>query len=324
MKRTKGEYGGFLPLEIPEQKGHLYSKYRNILSFNTIKAAIPILRRYLNIDTVHVPYYLCPNVIKELKSTFPNVVFFNIDENLLPILDDADNKLIYLVNYFGVMDKKIKKYIKNNPKSVFILDNAHSFYCKPILADNDFNLYSCKKFFGVPDGGFLITKDFIEKEWPATYSDEYSHYLVKSLEQGTNSVYLEKKEVDDRINRNYTGISVFSKKLLCGIDYDWIKNRRLTNFKVLDEAFSGINKIKCEKTSIPYLYPLNFGVNIKKELVSNKIYVPTLWAQCLVDDKNPFEKYLAENTILLPLDQRYDVNDMFYIVQVIKETVDYE
>lgn len=316
MERTKEEYGGFLPLELPKGKGHYYSKYKNVLQFNTIKAAIPLIQKILNIDTIYAPYYLCPNVIAELKNSFKKVEFFNIDKNLLPLIADTNEKLIYLVNYFGIMDSKIRKYIKNNSNTVFILDNAHSFYFKPILKDNVFNLYSCKKFFGVPDGGYLITKEKIADNLPKIFANDYSGYLIKSLEEGTNSCYQEKKEVDQKINSSYSGISFFSERILSGIDYNYIKKVRATNFSILNKHFSKYNNIQCESSSIPYLYPLFLTCDIRKELIQKKIYVPTLWGQCL-NQNNLFEKELTEKTIFIPLDQRYDKMDINYIVSVI-------
>lgn len=320
MERPKKEYGGFLPLELPEEKSFYYAKYKYVLQFNTVKAAIPLLQKKLNTDTVYVPYYLCPNVISELKKSFRNVCFFNIDSSLLPKIDDTSNKLIYLVNYFGIMDNHIRKYIKKNKKAIFILDNAHSFYFKPIMQNNVYNLYSCKKFFGVPDGGYLISKEYVAENPDTIFSNEYSNYLIKSLEEGTNSCYAEKKVVDDRINSEYSGISIFTKKLLYGLDYNSIKQMRKRNFKILDKAFSHINKIKCEKSSVPYLYPLFIDINIKKTLIEHKIYVPTLWGQCL-EQNQEFEKELAENTVFLPLDQRYKKEDMKYIVCLVKQYV---
>lgn len=318
MERTKTEYGGYLPLELPPEKQFFYSNYKNVLMYNTIKAAISVIQKTINVSTVYVPVYLCPNVISELQRCFTNVVFVKLDNNLLPIIENTEDKLIYLVNYFGIMDNRIRKYIKKNPNSIFLLDNAHSFFCKPILVDNVFNLYSCKKFFGVPDGGCLITKNQIGTQLPMIFANSYSNYLIQSFEQGTNSCYIEKKKVDEQINLNYAGISIFSLELLSRIDYRRVIKIRKRNFKLYNKAFKN-NIIKCERNSIPYLFPLNVNENIKKKLIEEKIYVPTLWGQVLDEnDTYTFEKKLTENTLFLPVDQRYSSNDIKYIIQKIK------
>ena len=59
---------------------------------------------------------------------------------------------------------------------------------------------------------------------------------------------------------------------------------------------------------------------IKKQLISKKIYVPTLWPNVLDEcPKESFEYYLADNLVLLPIDQRYSLDDMEYMLEQIDE-----
>ena len=319
--RTKKEYGGFLPLELNLGGKHSYfHKCSNLLAFNTVKAALPLISRNIGIRTLLAPYYLCPNVIKELEKSFYKVEFYYLEDNLLPKIGNLKGKTVYLTNYFGIMDKTIQKYVADNKETTFLIDSAHSFYSSPIMRENVFNLYSCKKFFGVPDGGYLISKRKIEQIYKQYISSHISGYLIKSLEEGTNSCYHEKKDVDEYINQNYSGISIFAEQLLSRIDYEKIKKIRKRNFAIYQKCFAEENQIKCEEESIPYIYPLNVGKNIKEKLIEEKIYVPTLWSQCL--DKqfdNSFEQQLASDTMFLPLDQRYERSDIEYIAEKVQE-----
>ncbi len=319
--RTKKEYGGFLPLELNlGGKQSYYHEYPNLLTFNTVKAALPLISRDLETKTLFAPHFLCPNVIKELEKSFKRVVFYYLDDNLLPKIDNSKGKTIYLVDYFGIMDKAVQKYVAANPETIFLIDNAHSFYNKPIMRNNVYNLYSCKKFFGVPDGGYLISERKIDQVYEKTNSSQISNYLIKSLEGGTNSCYQEKKAVDEYINNNYSGISILAEKLLSCIDYKKIKKIRKRNFNIYQQYFAEKNQIKCEKESIPYIYPLNASKNIKEKLIKEKIYVPTLWSQCL-DKKfdNTLEQKMASDTLFLPLDQRYDEKDIEFISGKVQE-----
>ena len=319
--RTKKEYGGFLPLELNlGGKQSYYHEYSNLLAFNTVKAALPLISRDLESKTLFAPYYLCPSVIKELEKSFEKVVFYYLDDNLLPKIDTPNGKVVYLVDYFGIMDKKTQKYVADNPETIFLIDNAHSFYNRPIIRDNVYNLYSCKKFFGVPDGGYLISGRKIGQVYEKTNSSQISNYLIKSLEGGTNSCYKEKKAVDEYINNNYSGISIFAEELLARIDYERIKEIRKRNFNTYQQYFAEKTHIKCEKESIPYIYPLDVGKNIKEKVIKEKIYVPTLWSQCL--DKqfdNTLEQKMASDTLFLPLDQRYEEKDIEFIVKKVKD-----
>ncbi len=315
--RTKKEYGGFLPLELNLGGNQpYYHEYPNILSFNTVKAALPLVSKVLKAKKIHAPYYLCPNVIKELEKSFDTVEYYYLNDNLLPRLDNLRKKTVYLVDFFGIMDKAITEYVNNNPETTFLIDNAHSFYNKPFMRNNVYNLYSCKKFFGVPDGGYLISERIIDQVYEKTTSSNIAKYLIKSLEEGTNSCYKEKKAVDEYINNNYSGISLFAEELLSHIDYKRIKEIRKNNFNIYQQYFMGKNHIICETGSIPYIYPLNIGKNIKAKLIKEKIYVPTLWSQVLNNQfYNTIEQKLAADTLFLPLDQRYDEQDIEFIVK---------
>lgn len=57
---------------------------------------------------------------------------------------------------------------------------------------------------------------------------------------------------------------------------------------------------------------------MKRELISRKIYIPTLWPG--VDgfsELNDFERRLIRDLVLLPIDQRYDTEDMRYIARTV-------
>ena len=191
------------------------------------------------------------------------------------------------------------------------------FFHKPNVGEN--YIYSCKKFFGVPDGSYLITDDYIEEQGSLSKGAEYSNYLITALESGTNYCYNEKKKVDDLLGRTYDNMSIIADKIMRSIDYDMVINIRRENAAQYERAFSEINRIKIEKNSVPYMYPLNFGQNIKKELIGKKIFVPTLWEQCKEEKyKETWEYDLTENTLFLPVDQRYDKEDVEYVISIVK------
>lgn len=69
-----------------------------------------------------------------------------------------------------------------------------------------------------------------------------------------------------------------------------------------------------------YPYLTDRGEQIKRKLVRKKIYVPTLWPNVLQDcSADSYEYYLAQNLVFLPIDQRYTVNDMNYMLTVLDE-----
>lgn len=69
------------------------------------------------------------------------------------------------------------------------------------------------------------------------------------------------------------------------------------------------------------MYPLYMenGSEIRKKLQRKKIFIPTLWPavfnRCLEDE---LEFDMANNILPIPVDQRYGIEDMQYIIDAIK------
>lgn len=208
MRRTREEYGGFLPLELNEGKEYYDYLSGMISRFNCAKAAISFVLDRLNCELIYLPYYLCPNVCHEIECHEIEVKYYYIDDMLLPVdIRDEKETCVYLVNYFGIMDQRFTERVKKFEQATVIVDNCHSFFNAPVLRKGVYNIYSCRKFFGVPDGAYLIAQEMLNgfEEEKEIVSSEYATYLLKSLERGTNCCYQEKKETDKWLAENYRG-----------------------------------------------------------------------------------------------------------------------
>lgn len=323
MERMHEEYGGFLPLELCEKEEYYQYDKMQLQRYNSAKAAISAVLDMLDVKKVYVPNYMCPNVCQMLEKRSVEVEYCSINEHLLPpVFKDDKDVCIYVTDYFGIMDKAIDEYIKQYCQAKILIDNCHSFFHEPVFEENIYNVYSCKKFFGVPDGAYLIGKNIEIKEHEPTYSAEQASYLLECVERGTNYCYKAKKQVDCELAENYGGMSILSEKILKSIDYNYVKERRSDNFTAYQEAFANVNILQCEENSVPYMYPLNVRRNIKKQLVEQKIYVPTLWQRTLTEDfKGTLEYDLSNDTLFLPVDQRYGEKDIQYIIEVVKSVL---
>lgn len=319
--RKHNAYGGFQPLEIRYWEEYYSPEKYNILKYNSAKAGLNILLKTKKIDKIYVPLYLCPNVLKEIEKHNIEVIYYKINMELLPQLHNIpDKSWIYIVDYFGIMDERIDKYITTHCNMHFILDNCHSFFHLPTVGKN--YIYSCKKFFGVPDGAYVITDEFLTEQPEMTEGSEYANYLLECLEKGTNACYLRKKQVDKYLNNNYGGISKLADLLMKSIDYSKVITSRRENARIYNRAFKEINNLSIEDNAIPYMYPLNIKKNIKKNLIEECIYVPTLWSHCTNPKyKGSVEYNLAENTLFLPVDQRYDQEDIEYIINLVMKYI---
>ena len=69
------------------------------------------------------------------------------------------------------------------------------------------------------------------------------------------------------------------------------------------------------------MYPLYLmnGVDIRKKLQEHKIFIPTLWPAVFeICNEDELEYDMAKNILPIPIDQRYSISDMKYIVGMIR------
>lgn len=323
QNNQKQSYGGFLPLEL-NPGTEWFDRYKqNRRSFNTVKAGLDFLIRQLGIREISIPYYYCPSTTKAIKDTGVSVHFYHIDEKLMPESSAWEKgEAILLVNYFGVLEQQIAGMIHNQKEKIIILDNAHAFFAVPPSLENIYTLYSAKKFFGVPDGAYLVGKNVKASKDAEEYAAEYLHYSAVAFERGTDAAYHEKKEVDKMLSSHYAGMSILAHGLLCNVDYQRVKNSRESNFSWLRKQFLKENELEIRDDAPAYLFPLlcRNGEEAKRKLIENRVFVPTLWSgEDLLVGGNEFELHMARDAIFLPIDQRYDRDDMQYVADLTKE-----
>ena len=323
IRRTKPEYGGFLPLELNLGKEYFAQYEPYLRRFNSAKAGIDHLIKRIGKKRIYVPYYYCPSTTAAIERTGIEVCFYHINETFEPeyIEDDADS-IVLIVDYFGICAEKVNVFAKTIKDADLIIDRAHNFYEEPIIEDNIHNIYSAKKFFGVPDGAYVVSKAVIPDVEALSVSYEYADYLFLTYEKGTNAAYEKKKAADKQIATNYAGMSKLAKGLLENVDYERTQKQRESNYGMLYEAFKDINTLSLPSEAASYQFPLLLkekGRDIKKQLIANQIFVSTLWSgEELQKNGNEFEINMMEDCVFLPMDQRYEKMDIEFIIKCVK------
>ena len=61
---------------------------------------------------------------------------------------------------------------------------------------------------------------------------------------------------------------------------------------------------------------------LRSRLIEEKIYVPQLWPDIDEDILNAAEKDIKASTLLLPVDQRYNYEDMICIIKKVKGLIE--
>ncbi len=311
------EYGGYLPLELPRGE-EFYSGQSGVLRVNSGRTALYCALRQARPAKIYFPYYMCKSVQPVVECLGIETSYYCLDNDLSPLnISARGNEMVYWCNYFGTSSiKSIDKVVKTYES--LIIDNAHAFFSSPV--PSAYNIYSCRKFFGVADGAYLIGDCVKDEPIPEGFSFNRMQHLTKSLECGTNVAYPEYQESEASLDGCFTKMSKITQLLLQAVPYSSIVSIRNANFDVLHKKLREYNEICFEtQPNAPICYPLLVtDKGLREHLLQNHVYVSTWWRHVsTATGNNSIEAILSDFLIPLPIDQRYDGNDMQIIANFV-------
>ncbi|QEM10969.1 hypothetical protein [Mucilaginibacter rubeus] len=310
--------GGYLELELP--KGNEY--YPDLVHLNTGRNALEYILLQKKYHKIYIPYFTCDVILEPIVKLDIQYQFYHVDKQLDPIIDfeiESDASFLY-TNYFGIKLEKIVELshkIKN-----LIVDNSQAFFSEPLPGVDTF--YSCRKFFGVPDGAYLSIKRKLAKKFPVDNSTHRFSHLIKSIDSGIESGYSDYVNNNkDLENNEIRSMSLLTRKMLSSINYNECVFVRQRNFNFLHKHLAEYNLLKFDATdehTVPMVYPfLTNDKHLKVHLIQKRIYVATYWPNVFKwTKKNTTENFLAQCLVPLPIDQRYDLQDMFNMLNILR------
>lgn len=317
------EIGGYFELELP--KGCSFINDNGVLLASCRNALELILRSLRQVDLIWIPYFTCDVVLEPLLKLGLKFKKYHINKDFeiqdVPLLNDGE--FLLYTNYFGIKDKYVDTLVSIF-KDKLIVDNAQALYYKPVK-DSSF-AYSPRKFVGIPDGGiaFFPNQEEVIIEEQDYSNDRFAH-LLKRIDVSASDGYSYFRQNAEKLQ----GITVrkmsrLTKRILCSINFKEVREIRRRNFAYLHSCLKddniievpGINTFDC-----PMVYPYwQDKKGVKEYLISNKIYVPTYWPNVIKEcEKNDIEYKMSNEIAFLPIDQRYDIEDMQSIINILKE-----
>ena len=303
------EIGGYFGLEESTRNEY----YPKLVALNTGRNALLYVLKAKKVKKIYIPFYLCDTVSEICKKYNYDFEYYHIDKSFKPIFSKKLKKseYIYIVNYFGqITNSELLKY-KVEYKNV-IFDNVQAFFQKPVKGID--TIYSCRKFFGVPDGAYLYSNKNISKTLEQDFSYNRMNFLLGRFEKSANEFYSEYSANNKFfMNEPIKQMSKITKNIMKGIDYDYVINKRNQNFSYLSERLSSINKLNIKFSVGPFAYPLYLenGSEIRKKLQEKNVYIPTLWPNVFdLCKENMLEYQYAKNILPIPCDQRYGMEEM--------------
>lgn len=309
--------GGYFELEL--RKGEHY--HQDALRLNTARNCFEYILLARKYTKVYIPYYTCEVMLQPLHKLHITYEFYHINESLEPVetIQLHDNEAFLYTNYFGLKQRCVE-YLASIYQSQLIVDNAQAFYAPRIAGIDTF--YSPRKFFGVPDGGYLYTNKALEQD----ISDDKSYgrisHLLLRIEEGAENGYPLFRQSDDSLdNQPIRKMSALTDRILRNIDYDFVKEKRRENFNYLNERLSPKNAlpVRLDTNSIPMIYPFYAkDESLRTKLIDHKVFVAMYWPNIQSWCKESFFEYsFASNLIALPIDQRYGIQEMQSIIELI-------
>jgi len=306
------EYGGYLPIELP--KGNAYYYGDDVIALNAGRYAVVYALQDAGWRSVYLPYYICSTVEDAIRRYLPDlcIQYYHIDEHFLPAdVSLRENEGILWVNYFGIQPENIIDEVAQRFGDHLIIDNTQAFFTAP--RELAYQVYSCRKFFGVCDGSYVIHKNISRRPLNSLFSSLYAVHLLHSLEYGTNYSYALNKENEERLNHSeLSAMSPLTSAILRAVDYSDVLQTRRENMRALHQILGPYNQLPIAEAAPAMSYPfLCSKKELRQALVEHKVYVPMLWAETAENERaSSWEVYLAEHLCILPIDQRYTKEDM--------------
>src|SRR5207253_6912218 len=117
-------------------------------------------------------------------------------------------------------------------------------------------------------------------------------------------------------------MSKLTDSLMSSIDYEKVKASRRNNYKFFEKHLKRHNLLKLKyRGGAPMVYPFRTrNKNLRQKLINQKVFVATYWPNVISpSNKVTLEFQLAEQIIPLPVDQRYNKEDLEKIRRIINE-----
>lgn len=304
------EIGGYI--ELDTYTGNML--HDDGVKLNCGRNALAYIIKAKNIKKLWMPKFMCDSCDKVLSYNNVNVQYYSIGIDFKPTIKEWDGWL-YVVNFYGQLSND---YL-NSLGDRIIVDNAQAYFQEPIPGVD--TLYTCRKFFGVADGAILYTDKYIEVE-EQDESFGRMHFLLGRYERSASEFYAEYVENNHFFrNQPIKTMSKLTENLLHGIDYEEVRKRRTQNFSYLHEKLYYVNMLNLSLPDGAFMYPLYIenGAELRKQLQTKKIFIPTLWPAVFnLCGEDELEYDMAKNILPIPVDQRYGIEEMEYIINEIK------
>ena len=307
--------GGYFELELP-----VYPElHADAIALNSGRFCLEYVLRCRHYKKVYVPYFTCDSAIEPIKKLGIRYEFYHIDKEyrIIGEIRLNDGEALMYTNYWGLQDAYCQLLASKYGRRL-ILDYTQAFYSEPIIGIDTF--YSCRKFFGVPDGGYLYTD--AQADFAIAQDESYTRMssLVKRIDISPEAGFQDFHDISSTFHEMpIRKMSNFTKRMMGSIDYEHAVRCRIDNYNTLQQQLGG-RKLNFGEVPMVFPYTSEAGQELRRNLIANKVFVAKYWPN--VDEwagEHALETWMANHILPLPIDQRYGSEDMERIVKIIRQ-----
>jgi len=328
------------PAEFSHDRDGIY-----VLSGRTaIDLIIQDILKTKKFRNIYMPAWCCDSMLAPFVARAIDIKFYDISlaesadtaEILCDFCDFCEN-IFYVTNYFGYENslpvETVKKFKEQG--SIILYDRTHSFLMEndPYLALADYSFASIRKWMGVIGGAVVNgVKNCQLIPCPYLACKEEAMRMKKAFIGGDGSIDKQAflnlySEFGHHLAEDYQNYEMddLSYAIYKTEDLSAMRRKRRENAQYLHEHLKGVKFIgELTDNTVPLFVPIFFDTTeqrnaTRKKLIEAQIYCPIHWPKPTLIPAYYKVNKIYDTELSLICDQRYNLDDMRRIVEVINE-----
>lgn len=325
----------------PERLSHDREGIYVLSGRTAIDLIIQDIIRTKRVRKVYMPAWCCDSMLAPFVAHGIHVDFYDVvhtvSTEIICHTDGTDcTDVFYVTNYFGYENtlpiETVKKYKKQG--SIILYDRTHSFLMEndPYLALADYSFASIRKWMGVIGGAMVNgVKDCQLKPCSYLVCKEEAMRMKKAFINGDSSIDKQAflnlySEFGHHLAEDYQNYEMddLSYALYKTEDLSAMRRKRRENVKFLHDHLNLTFLNQLSDNAVPLFVPVFFETAeqrnaIRKKLIEAQIYCPIHWPKPTLIPAYYKVNKIYDTELSLICDQRYNVDDMQRIVEVIND-----
>jgi hypothetical protein len=302
------------------------------------RSALKIVRDLVAPRRVWLPSYLCDSVLSGLSDGDTALTFYPVDLRLqLPdrrwLSSVRQGDLAVFVSYFGFPADRQAADEAHARGAITVWDGACALLSEMTI-DADFAVLSPRKFVGIPDGGVVLCRRAGDASSLAALrlSPPPALWWRSALEMCRGRPAFDRGQAGDEwlalceqaedAPKGALAMSELSARLLATA-FDWgaIAQRRRVNYAALARALPDLALLPALPAgSVPFGFPIRLRDRdaVRARLRQSGVLTPIHWElPPAVPGEFVDSHRLSAETLTLPCDQRYGLEDMDRLARLV-------